>query len=70
MMTGGGIIRENFMDEEVNGGAKQQVMVGKIAQSMFQRAIAGASCIFLAAQLSLAPAYADQITGPKFENKG
>ena len=68
MMTDGGIIRENFMDEEVNGGAKQ-VMVGKIAQSMFQRAIAGASCIFLAAQLSLAPAYADQITGPNFENK-
>ena len=57
-MTGGRIIRENFMDEEVNGGAKQ-LMVGKIAQSIFQRAIAGASCIFLTAQLSLAPAYAD-----------
>ena len=68
-MTGGGIIRENFMDEEVNGGAKQ-VMVVKIAQSVFQRAIAGASCIFLTAQMSLAPTYADQITGPKFENKG
>ena len=66
-MTGGGIIMENFMDEEVNGDA-EQVMVGKIAQSVFQRAISGASCIFLTAQLSLAPAYADQITAPKFVN--